>query len=110
MGKSRRNVRTEGLMKAWSLSFRSFDLLFMLFIIYIFLEDLSSASAPKPISTLNILCYDMPEDTNRDHYIRIDVDTSSARACVINSQGNIFGLASQNIKTWQPYEQSTINI
>ncbi|KAJ6009429.1 FGGY-family carbohydrate kinase [Penicillium canescens] len=80
----------------------------MLFIIYIFLEELSARSASNPISTLNILRYDMPEDANRDHYIGIDVGTGSARACVINSQGNI------DIKTWQPYpefyEQSIVNI
>ncbi|KAJ5374075.1 hypothetical protein N7517_006081 [Penicillium concentricum] len=48
------------------------------------------------------------------HYIGIDVGTGSARACVIDYQGNIVGLASQSIKTWQPhpefYEQSTADI
>ncbi|KAJ9492787.1 hypothetical protein VN97_g473 [Penicillium thymicola] len=48
------------------------------------------------------------------HYIGIDVGTGSARACVIDHQGNIVGLASQSIKTWQPhpefYEQSTKDI
>lgn len=48
------------------------------------------------------------------HYIGIDVGTGSARACVIDHQGNIVGLATQNIKTWQPhpefYEQSTKDI
>ncbi|KAJ5187255.1 hypothetical protein N7449_010249 [Penicillium cf. viridicatum] len=33
------------------------------------------------------------------HYIGIDVGTGSERACVINHQGNIVGLASQSIKT-----------
>ncbi|CAG8216947.1 unnamed protein product [Penicillium salamii] len=55
----------------------------------------------------------MSED-NMAHYIGIDVGTGSARACVIDGQGNIVGLASQNIETWQPhpefYEQSTTNI
>ncbi|KAG8530074.1 uncharacterized protein KY384_005556 [Bacidia gigantensis] len=49
-----------------------------------------------------------------DHYIGIDVGTGSARACVINSKGDIVGLASENIGLWQPeqgyYEQSTTDI
>ncbi|KAF3393935.1 hypothetical protein F1880_004818 [Penicillium rolfsii] len=49
-----------------------------------------------------------------DHYIGIDVGTGIARACVIDHEGNIVGLASQGIKTWHPhpefYEQSTTNI
>jgi ribulose kinase len=55
----------------------------------------------------------MPDD-NQFHYIGIGVGNGSARACVIDDQGNIVGLASQSIKTWQPhpefYEQSTTNI
>ncbi|CAG8407454.1 unnamed protein product [Penicillium salamii] len=53
-------------------------------------------------------------DDNTTHYVGIDVGTGSARACVVDEQGNIVGLASQSIKTWQPhpefYEQSTTNI
>ncbi len=37
-----------------------------------------------------------------DHYIGIDVGTGSARACIINSTGEIVGLASENIGLWQP--------
>ena len=37
-----------------------------------------------------------------DHYIGIDVGTGSARACIINSKGDIVGLASENIGLWQP--------
>lgn len=37
-----------------------------------------------------------------DHYIGIDVGTGSARACIINSKGDIVGLASKNIGLWQP--------
>ena len=56
----------------------------------------------------------MTNDKYGDYYIGIDVGTGSARACVIDDKGNIVGLASQDIKTWQPhpefYEQSTVNI
>ncbi|CBX99853.1 similar to FGGY-family carbohydrate kinase [Plenodomus lingam JN3] len=49
-----------------------------------------------------------------DHYIGIDVGTGSARACIMNDQGDIVGLASENIALWQPqtgfYEQSTSDI
>lgn len=49
-----------------------------------------------------------------DHYIGIDVGTGSARACIMNDQGDIVGLASENIGLWQPqtgyYEQSTTDI
>ncbi|PGH13701.1 hypothetical protein AJ80_06206 [Polytolypa hystricis UAMH7299] len=49
-----------------------------------------------------------------DHYIGIDVGTGSARACIIDSKGDIVGLASENIGLWQPqqgyYEQSTTDI
>jgi hypothetical protein len=37
-----------------------------------------------------------------DHYIGIDVGTGSARACIMNDQGDIVGLASENIGLWQP--------
>lgn len=56
----------------------------------------------------------MINDKHGDYYIGIDIGTGSARACVIDHNGNIVGLASQDIKTWQPhpefYEQSTVNI
>ncbi|KAI2641944.1 Nup93/Nic96-domain-containing protein [Xylaria nigripes] len=48
------------------------------------------------------------------HYIGIDVGTGSARACLIDSTGDIKALASEPIKLWQPqtgyYEQSTTDI
>ncbi|KAI0536883.1 Nup93/Nic96-domain-containing protein [Xylaria digitata] len=51
---------------------------------------------------------------NNDHYIGIDVGTGSARACLIDSSGDIKALASEAIKLWQPqtgyYEQSTTDI
>ncbi|KAI0154373.1 Nup93/Nic96-domain-containing protein [Xylariaceae sp. FL1272] len=51
---------------------------------------------------------------NNDHYIGIDVGTGSARACLIDSAGDIKALASEPIKLWQPqtgyYEQSTTDI
>ena len=37
-----------------------------------------------------------------DHYVGIDVGTGSARACIINSKGDIVGVASENIGLWQP--------
>ncbi|KAI1494640.1 Nup93/Nic96-domain-containing protein [Biscogniauxia mediterranea] len=50
----------------------------------------------------------------KDHYIGIDVGTGSARACLIDSTGDIKALASEAIKLWQPqqgyYEQSTTDI
>ncbi|KAK0732639.1 Nup93/Nic96-domain-containing protein [Apiosordaria backusii] len=55
--------------------------------------------------------------TSQDHYIGIDVGTGSARACIIDTTGDIKALASENIKLWQPasyggthYEQSTTDI
>lgn len=49
-----------------------------------------------------------------EHYIGVDVGTGSARACIMNDQGDIVGLASENIGLWQPqtgyYEQSTTDI
>lgn len=39
---------------------------------------------------------------HQDHYIGIDVGTGSARACIMNSKGDIVGLASENIGLWQP--------
>ncbi|KAI1343979.1 Nup93/Nic96-domain-containing protein [Xylariaceae sp. FL0016] len=51
---------------------------------------------------------------SQDHYIGIDVGTGSARACLIDSTGDIKALASEAIKLWQPqqgyYEQSTTDI
>ncbi|KAL1879383.1 hypothetical protein VTK73DRAFT_7020 [Phialemonium thermophilum] len=54
----------------------------------------------------------------QEYYIGIDVGTGSARACIIDSTGDIKALASENIKLWQPaggyegshYEQSTTDI
>ncbi|KIW48357.1 uncharacterized protein PV06_00951 [Exophiala oligosperma] len=50
----------------------------------------------------------------QNHYIGIDVGTGSARACIINENGDIVGLSSENIGLWQPqtgyYEQSTTDI
>lgn len=50
---------------------------------------------------------------HEDHYIGVDVGTGSARACIINSQGDIVGLHSENIGLWQPqtgyYVRSTIS-
>ncbi|KAG9244246.1 hypothetical protein BJ878DRAFT_507113 [Calycina marina] len=52
--------------------------------------------------------------SHMDHYIGIDVGTGSARACIIDSTGDIKALATENIGLWQPetgyYEQSTTDI
>lgn len=40
--------------------------------------------------------------SSQDHYIGIDVGTGSARACLIDSSGDIKALASEPIKLWQP--------
>ncbi|TPX11035.1 uncharacterized protein E0L32_008072 [Thyridium curvatum] len=37
-----------------------------------------------------------------NHFIGVDVGTGSARACIIDSSGEIKGLAAENIKLWQP--------
>ena len=55
----------------------------------------------------------MPSNA-QPHYIGVDVGTGSARACVVDDRGDIVGLASHKIQTWQPhpgfYEQSTTDI
>lgn len=38
----------------------------------------------------------------KDYYIGIDIGTGSARACIIDREGDIVGLASENIGLWQP--------
>lgn len=40
--------------------------------------------------------------TDQDHYIGIDVGTGSARACIIDSNGNIRSLTVEPIGLWQP--------
>lgn len=52
--------------------------------------------------------YEMAADSHKernpeqDHYIGIDVGTGSARACLVDYQGNIIGSASENTALWQP--------
>jgi ribulose kinase len=46
----------------------------------------------------------------QDHYIGIDVGTGSARACLIDSSGDIKALASEAIKLWQPQTGYYVNI
>lgn len=41
-------------------------------------------------------------DIPKDHFIGIDVGTGSARACLIDSTGDIKALASEAVKLWQP--------
>jgi len=52
------------------------------------------ATAPQ---TCNVLTK-LPQE----HYIGIDVGTGSARACIIDTTGDIKALAAHNIKLWQP--------
>ena len=42
------------------------------------------------------------KQSEQSHYIGIDVGTGSARACIMNSNGDIVGLASKDIALWQP--------
>ena len=37
-----------------------------------------------------------------DHYIGVDVGTGSARACIIDSAGEIKALAEHKVRLWQP--------
>ncbi len=45
-----------------------------------------------------------------NHYIGVDVGTGSARACIMNDQGVIVGLAAQNIGLWQPQTGYYVNL
>jgi hypothetical protein len=36
------------------------------------------------------------------HYIGVDVGTGSARACVVNQNGDIIAVTSKDIRTWRP--------
>ncbi|KAJ8099746.1 hypothetical protein POJ06DRAFT_254385 [Lipomyces tetrasporus] len=55
-----------------------------------------------------------PEPANGPFYIGIDVGTGSARACIIDSKGEIRAVASKNIQRWEPkpdyYNQSSDDI
>ena len=44
------------------------------------------------------------------YYIGIDVGTGSARACVIDHNGDIVGLASENIGLWQPEQDYYVRL
>lgn len=41
----------------------------------------------------------------KGYYIGIDVGTGSARACIIDHNGDIVGLASKEIGLWQPEQE-----
>ena len=36
------------------------------------------------------------------HFVGLDVGTGSARACLINENGDILSVAVKDIKTWHP--------
>lgn len=38
---------------------------------------------------------------NIAHYIGVDVGSNSARACVIDHEGNLLAIATQDTQTWQ---------
>lgn len=44
------------------------------------------------------------------YYIGIDVGTGSARACIIDDDGEIVGLASEDIVTWQPQQGHYVSL
>ncbi|EAA64275.1 hypothetical protein AN1568.2 [Aspergillus nidulans FGSC A4] len=44
------------------------------------------------------------------YYIGIDVGTGSARACIIDHNGDIVGLASKDIGLWQPEQQHYVRL
>lgn len=44
------------------------------------------------------------------YYIGIDVGTGSARACIIDDDGEIVGLASEDIGTWQPQQGHYVSL
>ena len=65
-------------------------------------NELASTSRAYYISSnMTVDSQDQPP-SGQDHYIGIDVGTSSARACVMNDKGDIIGLASKDIEIWQP--------
>jgi ribulose kinase len=39
---------------------------------------------------------------NKEYYIGVDVGTGSARACIIDSEGEILALAAKDITKWEP--------
>ena len=62
-----------------------------------FLNTLEQESRRSSIDSYNELTLH-----TEHHYVGIDVGTGSARACIINSKGDIIGLDSENIGLWQP--------
>lgn len=44
------------------------------------------------------------------HFIGIDVGTGSARACIVNSAGDIVGLAAEEIGLWQPQQSYYVRL
>lgn len=49
-------------------------------------------------------------ESKTNYYIGIDVGTGSARACIIDDNGDIVSLASEDISLWTPQQEHYVRI